>query len=150
MGRLALREVVIDVVDMVLIHYLVQEVVDIQLRTTIHDGLHLVQEFLELQTLCRCNIIKRYLAVDGLNDLHLQQRLLSHRTHTQVRVTHNLVLITVGLDEVDELLGIRLFDLSLTDALYIIQFLEGDRIVGCHLFDADILEDDIWRTFQAP
>ena len=60
----------------------------------------------------------------------------------------NLVLITIALNQVNKLLGIGLFNLTLAHTLDILQLLKGYRIVGGHLFDADILEDDIGRTLQ--
>lgn len=66
-----------------------------------------------------------------------------------------LVLVAVALDKVNELLGIRLFHLTLSHTLDILQFLQGNGVVGSHLFDADILEevmdedrvDDIYDYF---
>ena len=60
----------------------------------------------------------------------------------------DIVLLTIGLNQIHKLLGIRLFDLSLSHALYILQFLKGDGVIGSHLIDRHILEDDVWRTSQ--
>ena len=133
---------------MVFVHHLFKEIVYIEFRTAIDDGFHLVQQFLKLKTLRGSNIVKGYLAVNGLNNLHLQDRLLGHCADAHIGLTLDIVLLAIALDEVDKLLGIGLADLAFTDTLDILQLLQRHRIVGSHLFYRDILEDDIGRTLQ--
>ena len=52
------------------------------------------------------------------------------------------------LNEVNKLLGVWLARLAVTHTLNILQFLERDRIVGCHLLDGHILENNVWRTVE--
>ena len=133
---------------MILVHHLLQEIVDIEFGATIYNGLNFVEQLLKFQALSCGNVVEGYLTVDGLNDLHLQDRLLRHRTHTHISLTLYLVLFTVALDQVYKLFGIGLADFSLTNTLNILQFFQGDRIVGGHLLNRHILENNIWRTFQ--
>ena len=68
----ALHEVVVDVVNLVFVHHLVEEIVDVELCAAINDGLHLVKQLLEILALGVCNVVERYLTVDVLDDFHLQ------------------------------------------------------------------------------
>ena len=134
---------------MILVHHFVEEVVDIEFRTTIDNGLHLVEQFVEINTLGRGDVIEGDLTVYALDDLHLEHRLLSHRTYSHIHLTLDLVLLAVVTNQIDKLLGVRLFHLSFAHTLDILQFLEGDGIIGGHLFQRYILEDDIRRALQA-
>ena len=134
---------------MILIHHLVEEIVDVQFRTTIDNGLHLVQQFIEIDTLCRGNIVEGHLTVDTLDNLHLQHRFLCHRTNTHICLTFDTILFAVFLDEIHEFLGIGLFHLTLSDALDVLQLFQCHRIISSHLFQRHILEDDIRRTLHS-
>ena len=134
---------------MILVHHIFQEIVDIQFRATIDDGFHLVEQFVEVNALSRCDVVKSHLTVDALDDLHLQHRFLGHRAHTHIHLPLDTILLTIFLDEIHELLGIRLFHLTLTHALDILQLLERHGIIGSHLFQRHILENHVRRTFHA-
>ena len=69
---------------MVFVHHLIQEIVDIQLCTTINNGLHLTEQILKLQSLSGCYIVKSYLTVNGLDNLYFQDRLLRNGADTEV------------------------------------------------------------------
>ena len=69
----ALHEIVIDVVDLVVIHPAFDEIIDIQLGSAIHDCLDFVQEISELQTFGAGKIFEVDLSVDALDDIHLEQ-----------------------------------------------------------------------------
>ena len=133
---------------MILVHHLLKEIVDIQLGTAIYYRLYLVEQFLEVYALGISDIVKGYLTVNALDDLYLQHRLLGNGTYTEVYLSLYLVLLAVFCDEVNELLGVRLFHLTLTHSLDILKLIESHRIISGHLIDAHILEDDIWRTLH--
>ena len=126
---------------MILIHYFVEEIVDIQFRAAVYDSLHLVEQFFKFDALSRGDVVESDLTVYALNDLHLQHRLLGNGTYPHVHLPLNL-------DQIDKLFGIRLFHLSLAHALNILEFLQGDGIIGSHLFQRHVLENNVWWTLQ--
>ena len=78
------------------------------------------------------NIIKSHLAVDILDDLHLEHTLLSHSAHTKILGAFHIILLAVFLDQFHELLT-ELLRLTCSHTLDVLQFLEGNRINGGHL-----------------
>ena len=118
---------------MVVIHHLLQEIVDVQFCPAIDDSLHLVEQFLEVDALSNGNIVKGTLVVDVMDDFHLHCRTLGHRPNTQVFGTLNLVLLTMTLDEFHKFLS-ELAGLAGTYALHLLQFFERNRVNRGHLF----------------
>ena len=129
---------------MVIVHHILKEVVDVELRATVDDGLHLSEQFVEVESLGIGDVVECHLAVDALDDLHLQHRLLGNSAHTHVLGSHDVVFFTIGADEVAERLSIA-FRLTNADALYVLQFLDGHGEHRRHLVERDILEDDVGR-----
>ena len=63
-------------------------------------------------------------------------------------MANNVVLLAITLDELDKFLGVWLARLTLANTLDTLQFLKRYRIVGSHLLNRHILEDDIGRTLH--
>ena len=61
-------EVVENFVDVLLVHYFVEEIVDVYFRSRIDYRLYLVQQFVEVYSVEVGQVVKRDFAVDGLND----------------------------------------------------------------------------------
>ena len=133
---------------MVVIHHLFKEIVDVELGARVDDGLDLVEQFVKVDTFGVGDIVECHLAVDTLDDTHLEHGFLSYGTHSQVCLSHNVVLFTIALDEFYKILGIRMLHLTLAHSLYILQLIQRDGVVGCHLFNRYILENDVWRPVQ--
>ena len=127
---------------MVVVHHFLEEIVDVEFGSAIHDSLHFVEQFLELQALCVGDVVECHLAVNALDDLHLHGRFLSHRSHTQVLGALNLVFLTMALDEFHKFLT-EFLCLSGTYALHLLQFLQCDGIHRGHLFQRTFLEHGI-------
>ena len=85
--------------------------------------------------------------VDTLDDLHLLHRLLRHRLDAVLFGTDDIVLLAILFDQVAERLAIAL-GLARSDSLDVEQFFLVDRIDGCHLFQGNVLEDDVRRALQ--
>jgi len=66
---------------MLVIHNLVQEIVDIDFRSRINNRLYLVEQLSKFKALRLGQFIKCNFPVDGLNNGYFQFRLIGNRTH---------------------------------------------------------------------
>ena len=96
--RLALAEVLIDVVHLIFVHDIFEEVVDVHFCTAVYDGVNLVQQFFKLKVERGGDVVERHAAVKEADDLHLRHRVLRHGAHEEFFRTFYLVLLTVSLD----------------------------------------------------
>ena len=142
-----LLEIIIDVKHVVFVHNLIQEVINIQLSTRINDCLHFIEQFAELNTLGKRNIIQGYFTVDGLNDGYFHLRFIGHRTYPQIFRTFNLVFFTMPLYQLAELFAVT-FGFSGAYTGNVLKLLQRHRIDGSHRFERRILKNHIRRHFQ--
>ena len=67
----ACGEVVVDVFYVVVVDHLLDEIVDVELRSAIHYLVDLRQQLVEVDAFCGGNVVERYLVVNALDDFHL-------------------------------------------------------------------------------
>ena len=144
----ALHEIVVDIVNVVFVHHLLKEIVNVEFRSAVDNGLHLVEQLIEINALCVGYVVEGHLPVNALDDFHFQHRLLGHRAHTKFLGALYLIFLTILTYQVDKLFSIAL-GLTGTHTLDILQFLHGDRIDGGHLLERHILEHHIRGHLEA-
>ena len=137
----------VELVNVLLVHNVLEEVVDVDVGATGDDSFQVVKQFLEIHMLTLCQFVEGNLSVDGLDDVEFLLALVGDSAYAQIFGTHNLILVAVTLNESAELLAVTFF-LSCTNAGNVLQFLDGDGVGGCHSFEGWILEDDIGRKFE--
>ena len=140
-------EIIVDIQHVVLVHHILQIIVDIQLCSAIHDGVHLVQEFVELNAKSVGNILKVQFAVHLLYYAHFQLALACHGAHTQVQRAFYLIVLAMASYQFAELLAITL-RLALPHSGDVLQFLERNGIHGCHGLHGTVLEYHVGRNAQ--
>ena len=118
-----------------------QIVRDVELRTRIDDAFDLGQQFVEIEVFGAGDILEIHLPVDGLDDEDLVARLVADRLDDHVLRADDLLLLDIGLDELDELLA-ELAGLAHSHAGDVLHLLDGDRVLHGHVLERRILEDD--------
>lgn len=141
-----MAEIVEDILHLILVDdiLIVEIIVDVHLRTTVHDRLYIIEQVVEVEVLRLRDILQRDTSVNHLNDLQFALRLVRNRDDAHDIGALYVVLLTIFLDEVDERLT-ELMRLSLTDTLDLRELFH--RLwEGCsHLRERDILKDNIRR-----
>ncbi len=79
-----MAEIVKDILHLILIDdiLIVEVIVDIDLCTTIHNRLNIIEQIIVVEVLRLCNILQRNTAVDHLNDLQFSLRLVRNSDDT--------------------------------------------------------------------
>lgn len=139
----ALTEVLEDLVNLVVVEYLLDEIVDVDLRSAIDDSLNLAQHIAELYVHGYGKVVEHQFLVDALYDLYLVERLVGYGSDEDILYSLNLVVLAILLDEAEEGFAVTL-SLTHADARYVEQVFLGDRVGGSHCLKGRVLEDDVW------
>ena len=129
---------------MVVVHNLLKEIVDVNLRSAVDNGLNLVEQLVEFNALGVGDVVKSHLAVNALDYLHLQDGLLGHRPYAQFLGAFNLVFLAILLYQGHEFLAVAA-RLTGAYALDVLQVVERYGVNRSHLLQRYVLEDDIGR-----
>ena len=133
---------------MVVVHHLADVVIDVETCAAVHDGVYLVEQFVEGQSLDLSYLVEADLSVDGQDDAHLVLALVDERADAEVLEAVYLVLFAVAGYELAEL-GAVAVGLAHAHTLDVLQLFDAGG-VGCgHVLERGVLEDDVGRQVLA-
>ena len=133
---------------MVVVHHLADVVIDVETCAAVHDGVYLVEQFVEGQSLDLSYLIEANLSVDGQDDAHLVLALVDERADAEVLEAVYLVLLAVAGNELAEL-GAVAVGFAYAHTLDVLQLFDAGG-VGCgHVLERGVLEDDVGRQVLA-
>ena len=132
---------------MVIIHYFLQEIVDIDFCSRIHYCFYFVKKIGKFKTFRLSQFIKCDLTVDTLNNRNLHFRFIGNRSHTQIFRTFYFVFVTMCLYDFNKFFAVTL-GFPCSDSRYILQFFNSYRISRRHSFERRILKYNIRRQLQ--
>jgi len=104
----ALAEIVEDVGDTVFVHDVVEEIIDIDLRSAVNDGVYVIEKFRKIESFGLGKLIEGDFSVDSADNIHFKLRLLGNRTETEIFGPLNIVVFAVAADKIAELTAVTL------------------------------------------
>ena len=105
-AALALFEPVEYFTLLILVEHFVDIIIYIDLRTGIDDSLDLIEQFVKLHTLRIGDLVKLYLAVDGMDYRYFHLAFVGEAAHHQILRPLYLILLHMPADDVDKLLAV--------------------------------------------
>lgn len=124
----------------------VDVIIDIEFGARRDDAFHLGHEILEGESLGRGDVVERFAAVDGADDVDFVFGLVGSHVDNDILRTFDLVVVDIRFDKVDERLAVFLgFGDAYAEAAG--EFFDGARILDGHILERAVFEDDVEGEF---